>query len=105
MNPDRLCCEPMEIQLTLTCEQHPEPWDCPDVLVVYDPRFDEYCMPIRDGGPSCVSMSFCPWCGTRMPASKRDEWFDTLEEMGFESPCDEDIPTAFKTDRWWRQKT
>ncbi|MGG1677776.1 DUF6980 family protein [Neobacillus sp. NRS-1170] len=21
-------------------------------------------------------MSFCPWCGTKLPMSKRDLWFD-----------------------------
>ena len=104
MNPDRMCCETMESQLTLTCEHHPEPFDCPDVVVVYDPIFDEYTMPIRDGGPSGLSMSFCPWCGTAMPTSQRDEWFDTLESMGFESPTEDDIPIAFKTDAWWRQR-
>ena len=102
MNEDRICCDFMRTQLSHECEQHPDPRDCPDVLVVYNPRFDEYGMPIRDGGTSSLSMRFCPWCGTAMPDSKRDLWFDTLASMGIDDPFEHPVPDEFRSDSWWR---
>ena len=103
MNEDRICCEFMRTQLLHECEQHPDLNDCPDILVVYDSRFDEYGMPIRDGGTSVISMYFCPWCGTKLPDSKRDKWFEKLSAIGITDTSDQkNIPDDFKTDVWWR---
>ena len=102
MNQDRICCDTIRVQLTLECEHHPDPFDCPEVLVVYNAKFDEYGMPIRDGGSSVMKMRFCPWCGVQMPESKRDLWFATLAKLGFGDPYDQNIPDKFRTDDWWR---
>lgn len=41
------------------------PLSCPDcVLVQTGPT--NYGLPIHDGGGSYISISFCPWCGTRL---------------------------------------
>ena len=104
MNQDRICCDTMRVQLTHECEQHPDPFDCPDVLVVYNAKFDEYGMPIRDGGPSVMSMQFCPWCGTQLPESKRDLWFNTLAALGFDDPSEQPISDEFRSDEWWRNR-
>lgn len=102
MNEDRICCEQMRVQLMRQCDQHPDPNDCPDVLVTYDPKFDQFGIPIRDGGSSSLSIRYCPWCGVSFPDSKRDLWFDTLEQMGIDGPMDQDVPDEFKSDAWWR---
>lgn len=60
-------------QVTHQCEQHGDLAECPDVLVVYLPRFDEYV--IRTGDAPLGVIRFCPWCGERLPESKRDRWF------------------------------
>ena len=31
-----------------------------------------YGLIIHDGGTSAVTIQFCPWCGSKLPASKRD---------------------------------
>jgi hypothetical protein len=53
-------------------------------------------------------MLFCPNCGTKLPSSLRDEWFDILEqEYGLEDPCEEDkqkVPQEFLTDEWWKKR-
>jgi hypothetical protein len=92
----------MRIQLNHECEQHPDPFECPDVLVVYWPKFDEFGIPIRDGGSSVSNISFCPWCGAALSESKRDLWFNTLEQMGIEDPDETNIPEEFRDDSWWR---
>jgi hypothetical protein len=52
--------------------------------VAYSLVFDEYGIVVHDGGKSYVRIDFCPWCGTRLPESKRDQWFEALEAMGID---------------------
>jgi hypothetical protein len=93
----------MTEQLTCACAAHPDPSDCPDALVGYSSRFDEYGIRVHDGGSSSVLISFCPWCGARLPKSRRTEWFETLKCLGFDEPTEQNIPPEFKTDAWWRR--
>lgn len=95
------CCEAMTRNVA-GCDDHPEPAGCPDALISYSARFDEYGIRIHDGGTSSLVISYCPWCGTRLPASRRDEWFTTLERMGFDDPWEQDIPSEFTSDAWYR---
>jgi hypothetical protein len=84
------------------CGQHPAPFDCPDCLVYYESRFEEYGIIVHDGGSSYVLIDCCPFCGARLPESKRDLWLEKLEAMGFTDPWTADIPEQFRTDRWFR---
>jgi hypothetical protein len=95
------CCTKMDEMVTFSCDQHPDRFDCPDCLVSYSPTFDEYGLIIHDGGLSIISIQFCPWCGARLPASKRDRWFEALAELGFNDPTEQEIPQHFKTDAWY----
>lgn len=72
----------------------------PDALVAYIPKFDEYGLLVHDGGSSMVQIQFCPWCGTRLPESKRDRWFDELEKRGID-PLSKSIPPEFESDAWY----
>lgn len=89
---------------SLSCQVHADIFQCPDVLISYISKFDEYGLIIHDGGTSVIGIQFCPFCGGRLPESKRDLWFDTLEAIGFSDPANQDIPDKFKTDDWFRQK-
>lgn len=102
-DPDRFPCVHLAYRLTFQCPQHADPWECPDYVIVYNDRFDEYGIPVRDGGPSKIAISFCPWCGLELPPSKRDLWFETLRSLGYDAPWSQDIPEDFKSDRWWRK--
>jgi len=81
------------------CEQHPDSKDCNDATIQYSEKFDEYSIPHGDG-ISQMTINNCPWCGTKLPESKRDLWFDTLENMGFDDPWDQEIPEKFKSKLW-----
>lgn len=72
-------------------------------IIQYSDRFDEYGIVIHDGGNSSIIINYCPWCGKELPKSKRDEWFDTLEKLGFINPLEEDIPIEFKSNLWWNK--
>ena len=67
----RHCCDEMARQVDHRCDTHPDPFDCPDNLVHYAARFDEYGLIVHDGGSSSVRVEYCPWCGAKLPASKR----------------------------------
>ena len=100
--PRRHCCQAMTQGVTYRCPEHPNPFDCGDTLVVYAPPFDEYGLMVHDGGASYVLIRHCPWCGARLPESRRDDWFDALEAIGIDAPLFAEIPEPFKTDAWYR---
>jgi hypothetical protein len=38
-----------------------------------------------------------------LPASRRNEWYRVLNEMGYNDPGGDDvIPSEFESDQWWR---
>jgi hypothetical protein len=102
-DPARFPCVHIAYQVTQRCQEHEDPWDCPDHVLVYDPRYDEYGIPIRDGGSSQVGILHCPWCGIELPPSKRALWFETLASLGYADPWQQDLPEEFASDQWWRR--
>ncbi len=85
-----------------TCSEHVDRFDCPDALVDYSVKFDEYGLIVHDGGSSMVCIQFCPWCGVKLPDSKRELGFDELARRGFVDPLIQEIPIEFESDKWWR---
>ena len=96
----KYCCQQMESAAESKCQQHPDRWDCPDALITYSTRFDEHGIIIHDGGTSKIAIYYCPWCGSKLPESQSDRWFDELEALGFLDPFVDDIPEQYKDDRW-----
>lgn len=96
----RFCCGDMSSALDFFCAQHADPFECADALVVYNEIFDEYGLVIHDGGASYLLLSYCPFCGTKLPDSARDRWFDETEALGLEG--DDLLPRAFRTGAWRR---
>lgn len=74
-------------------------------VVYFCPSVREYGIPVRESNPSSyIVIEFCPWCGKRLPTSKRDEWFDELEGLGYDDPFIQEIPSKYKTDEWYKGK-
>lgn len=48
------------------------------------------------------AIQFCPFCGTKLPQSRREEWFSKLEGLGVD-PWRGQIPEEFRSDAWWRK--
>lgn len=71
--------------------------------MIYIDKFDEYGIIVHDGGESFIGIQYCPWCGKKLPDSKREEWFRQLEKLGFDSPLEEDIPEKYKTGAWYQE--
>jgi hypothetical protein len=101
----RHCCDELRSQVEHTCKQHRDPFNCPDHLIQYSSRFDEYGIVVHDGGSSYVVIRYCPWCGSCMPESKRERWFEELQAMGFDDPLQQDIPEEYRSDAWYRSRS
>jgi hypothetical protein len=94
----------MNSHVLIASKKGTDPYDYPDQVIVYSDKFDEYGLIIRDGGTSSYEINFCPFCGSKLPESKRDRWFDELEKLGHENPFDdESIPYAYKSSDWFRR--
>ncbi|GJM19338.1 MAG: hypothetical protein DHS20C14_15510 [Phycisphaeraceae bacterium] len=96
------CCGAMKQHLQFRCGTHADPYECPDTTFHYNPRFREHGIIVHDGGTSMIVIEYCPFCGAKLPESKRDEWFDALESRGID-PENNEFPEEFEDDRWWRQ--
>ena len=65
-------------------------------------KFREWGIPIPDGGTSYLELRVCPFCGTQLPPSLRDAWFDKAEQLGIDPPYDE-MPPEYQSDAWWNK--
>jgi hypothetical protein len=68
---NRYPCPHIAAHATQRCEEHPDPQDCPDVLIRQLPGSDLYGIPIRDGGSAVSVIAYCPWCGAAIPDASR----------------------------------
>lgn len=100
------CCEDMKNNVYCTDQDWvSDDGDKEDKIIYYVSRFDEYGVPMRDGGEglcsSYIGIDFCPWCGRKLPESKRDDWFETLEKLGYDEPMGQEIPKEFESSEWY----
>lgn len=95
-----ICCEYMRSQLDWTCHVHEDPFDCADALLIFRPEFQEYGLIVHDGGSSTIQLWFCPWCGTKLPESQRERWYEELRARGIEPYSGDPIPPEFEDDSW-----
>ena len=85
------------------CSEMARHLDNGEVAITYLDHFREYGIRILDGGSALQSISFCPWCGKKLPVSLRDQWFDKVEGLGLE-PDDPKLPSEFRSGEWWRKR-
>ena len=71
MPNERHRCEKMQFELNQKCDEHSDPFDCAEALIYYSKRHYEYGIIIHDGGSSYSVIKYCPWCGVKLPESKR----------------------------------
>ena len=57
------CCEDMDYHANFKCDIHENSFDCPDKLIIFDEKDNDYGLIIHDGGFSSIGIDFCPWCG------------------------------------------
>jgi hypothetical protein len=92
----------MAYHATFRCEEHPVLYECRKAIVLYNEKFDEYCIGPRGGGGDQYQINFCHTCGIKLPESKRDLYFEHLEQMGLEYG-DDRIPNEYNTSEWYKK--
>lgn len=65
-DPKALCCDSMRAALQMDCEEHDDPFDCPDSLVAYNEGLDQFALIVHDGERHVVIIRYCPWCGASL---------------------------------------
>ncbi|MEL6980640.1 MAG: hypothetical protein AAGM38_18510 [Pseudomonadota bacterium] len=98
--PQQLCCDAMRGALEVASERHATPFDCGATPLVYNAVFDEIGLVLRGEDAQYIVIGHCPWCAARLPESRRDAWFDTLEGLGFLDPNHQDVPDDFLGPEW-----
>jgi hypothetical protein len=99
IDPAAYPCVHMAYRANQACPMHEERAECPDLFVAYDEVFDEYSL-IKDG--VSLAISFCPWCGTPLPPSQRQRWFEELETLLGTSPlaAADKVPKRYRSREW-----
>lgn len=88
------CCDEMAVHLKSECNG-----------ISYSLRFREYRI-VRPMPDTVVGTAaeYCPWCGVKLPASLREEYFRRLSKRGLDidilTPLSE-LPEEFRDSRWW----
>jgi hypothetical protein len=82
------------------CQSMSDAIDSNESSIVFVPKFREYGIKIIDGGSSYLEINFCSWCGSKLPDSLRDDWFDRLERLNID-PAINTILEDFLNDRWY----
>ncbi len=85
------------------CDEHPDRFECVDLLIHYSPKFDLYGIMIHDGGSAVIVIKYCPWCGAKL-RDLSEQYFDILDALGFEKYDDPRIPPEFESAKWWIER-
>jgi hypothetical protein len=97
--PRAHCCEEMTKQANLVYANAASPLlGSTDKRIYWSSAFDEYgliCQPSSE----ILVISHCPFCGARLPESKRDMWESALEGRGWRRWGDL-IPEEFLSNAW-----
>jgi hypothetical protein len=101
IEPSQHCCLDMAFHISHPIEI---PHQGPNRVVDWYASWDEYRIPVAYDGYCSTLMCFCPWCGKRLPESKQELWYQTLNQLGYADPGNDDIPAEFNSDQWWRSR-
>jgi hypothetical protein len=93
----------MKKKVEYKCDVHADVFECPDNIIYYNQTLDEYGLIIHNGGSSYMRILFCPFCGTKLPKSKRELYFSMLKKLGL-NPFDDNLPEKLRTDEWWKKR-
>ncbi|MGF6949812.1 hypothetical protein QF028_002317 [Neobacillus sp. B4I6] len=67
--------------------------------------FDEYGIVMQEASrTSTIYIIYCPWCGTKLPNSKRRLWLESLEKLGYSNPFEQSIPKKYMSGEWYKDK-
>ncbi len=62
----KYCCKIIKKYVEYKCPTHPNPFDCPDNLIIYSEPHKCFGITIHDGGGSFLRIKYCPFCGKKL---------------------------------------
>lgn len=76
------------------------------ISIKYEPRLREYWLVAKEKD---MTITFCPWCGHKLPKELRNEFFEEIELVLDKNEVNiwdtkAKIPPEFKTDEWWKKR-
>lgn len=79
------------------------------VPIEYSSKVREYSFTLKNKPGIAQGFDYCPWCGTKLPNSLRQEYFDILRTEflitdPFEAIQKNMVPEEFKSDAWWKKR-
>lgn len=102
----KYCCDEMQYYVFDTSTLNYD--DVENKVIYYSSRFREYGIPVKNisnmVATSYILIQHCPWCGKLLPSSKRDEWFEALEALGYDAPFEQEIPIEFQSSAWYAEE-
>lgn len=101
VNPDEHCCLDMAWFIS---DGSDFPSQGVNQVLMYIKSWREYRIHITRMGWSSTVITYCPWCGTKLPLNLNDKWYETLNQMGYTDPGNDDIPEEFEFDMWWKER-
>jgi len=75
------------------------------VPILYHARLRGYGIKVKNSLAN-ISISYCPWCGAKLPEPLHKKWWEILEGMlpDFDGFADPRIPDDFQSDKWWKDR-
>jgi hypothetical protein len=67
--------------------------------IYYSGAYEEFGLKLSSGFEYSI-LNYCLWCGKKLPKSRRDDWFESLETIGID-PWENDIPIHYLSSSWW----
>ena len=93
------CCAEMTEQVNAIWPKAKNPLSgSTDQRIYWSPVFNEYgliCQPSAE----ILKIKFCPFCGKKLPKSRREKWFKQIKISGWEN-FDDPIPKSFLRHDW-----
>lgn len=97
--PEHHCCIDMAFAIAHPIEnEHRGPNRVLDWIACWN----EYIIPVAYDGYSSTPIRFCLFCSRELPASRREQWYQTLYGLGYSDPGEQEIPEEYNSDAWWR---
>ena len=103
------CCN--DLKRAITYEDAPEPGS----IVLYRHVWREFSIPSGDitSKETPDAIYYCPYCGSRLPRSLWDEWYNALEDeynlfyderTEYHDDFLRRVPPEFRSDEWWKKR-
>lgn len=71
-------------------------------VVLYTSKIRSYGIVINDNPDNQIFLTYCPFCGKKLPEDLADEYFDAIRDSTGKSL--DPLPEEFETDEWWKKR-